>query len=174
MQKTNMSRPNFRPEPEPDEEETIVHAILGISKLLSGEFRQIAADNDLSDCLAGTLWHVHRSGQIKASDLARTMSCDMGNLSGALDRLESAGLVERVTSGADRRVRLMQLTVRGRKVAAQIERSFNNSMIHSELGRLSPRERYSLRTNLSKLYASLSAAAANSGAPTSQVRRLPT
>lgn len=174
MQKTNMSRPQFRTEPLPAEEETIVHGILGIAKLLSLEFRQIAADNHLSDCLAGTLWHVHRSGQIKAGDLARTMSCDMGNLSGALDRLEALGLVERVISGADRRVRLMQLTAKGRKVAAHIEQSFSESTIHHELGKIDPKERYALSNALSKIHAALSATASkNANAPTSQVRRLP-
>jgi DNA-binding MarR family transcriptional regulator len=175
LQKTNMSRANFQPEPAPDEEEVIVSNLLGIAKLLSAEFRQIAADNDLSDCLAGTLWHVHRSGQIKASDLARNMSCDMGNLSGSLDRLESAGLVERVASGADRRVRLMQLTQKGRRVAAQIENRFKGSTIHHQLGRMTPRERYALSTALGKMYAALSTSATkNAGAPTAQVRRLPT
>jgi DNA-binding MarR family transcriptional regulator len=170
-----MSRVNFQPAPVPDEEEAIVSGLLGIAKLLSAEFRQIAADNDLSDCLAGTLWHVHRSGQIKASDLARSMSCDMGNLSGSLDRLESAGLVERVTSGADRRVRFLQLTTKGRKVAAQIEGRFKSSAIHGQLGRMTPRERYALSTALSKMHAALSSSATkSSAAPTAQVRRLPT
>lgn len=179
-----MSRANFRPEPIPDDGgrggearlpyEGIVSNLLGIAKLLSAEFRQIAADNDLSDCLAGTLWHVHRSGQIKASDLARTMSCDMGNLSGSLDRLESAGLVERVTSGADRRVRLLQLTSRGRRVAAQIENRFNSSTIHNQLGRMTARERLTLNTALSKMHAALSnGASKTAAAPTAQIRRLP-
>jgi DNA-binding MarR family transcriptional regulator len=170
-----MSRANFQPEPMPDKEEVIVSNLLGIAKLLSAEFRQIAADNGLSDCLAGTLWHVHRSGQIKASDLARTMSCDMGNLSGSLDRLQSAGLVERVTSGADRRVRLMQLTAKGRRVAAQVESRFKSSTIHNQLGRMTPRERYALSTALSKMHAGLSTSATRTaGAPTAQIRRLPT
>ena len=156
------------------EEEAIVSAILGIAKHLSAEFRQIAADSNLSDCLAGTLWHIHRFGPTKASDLARTMSCDMGNLSGSLDRLESTGLVERAKSGADRRVRLLQLTAKGRKIADHLEARFKKSAIHDELSHMSARDRYMLSAILSKVYAGLSGSTGRRvPAPTSQVRRLP-
>jgi len=156
------------------EEEAIVSAVLGIAKLLSAEFRQIASDINLSDCLAGTLWHVHRFGPTKASDLARTMACDMGNLSGSLDRLESAGLVERVKSGADRRVRLMQLTAKGRKIAEHMEARFNKTAIHDELSRMGARDRSTLSDILNKVYAGLSSSTGRrAAAPTSQIRRLP-
>jgi len=156
------------------EEEAIVSAVLGIAKLLSEEFRQIASDINLSDCLAGTLWHVHRFGPTKASDLARTMACDMGNLSGSLDRLESAGLVERVKSGADRRVRLMQLTAKGRKIAEHMEARFNKTAIHDELSRMGARDRSTLSDILNKVYAGLSSSTGRrAAAPTSQIRRLP-
>lgn len=156
------------------EEETIVSAIVGIGKLLSAEFRKIAADNNLSDCLAGTLWHVHRFGPVKASELARHMSCDMGNLSGSVDRLESTGLVERAHSGADRRVRLLQLTAKGRKIAEHMEASFKKTAIHEELSRMSARERYMLSAMLNKVYTGLSSTTGRKGAaPTSHLRRMP-
>jgi DNA-binding MarR family transcriptional regulator len=156
------------------DEEAIVQSVMGISKLLWAEFRQIAAEHGLSDSLAGTLWQVHRAGQIKPSDLARNMSCDMGNLCGSLDRLEEAGLVERVTSGADRRVRLMQLTTKGEKLAGQMKSDFKNSMIHERLGRMSSRERAALSEALTKLYAELSANASHGEAtPAPHMRRMP-
>lgn len=156
------------------EEEAIVSAIVGIGKLLSAEFRKIAADNNLSDCLAGTVWHVHRFGPIKASELARNMSCDMGNLSGSLDRLESTGLVERAPSAADRRVRLLQLTAKGRKIAELMEARFKKTAIHDELSRMSARERYTLSAMLNKVYAGLSSSTGRkAAAPTSQLRRVP-
>ena len=156
------------------EHETIVSAVLSIAKHLSAEFRQIAADSSLSDCLAGTLWHVYRFGPTKASELARTMSCDMGNLSGSLDRLESTGLVERVKSGADRRVRLMQLTAKGRKIAEHMEARFQRTAIHEELSRMSARDRSMLSTILHKVHAGLSSSAVRTAAaPTSHMRRVP-
>jgi DNA-binding MarR family transcriptional regulator len=156
------------------EEETIVSAIVGIGKLLSAEFRKLAAENNLSDCLAGTLWHVHRFGPTKASELARSMSCDMGNLSGSLDRLESTGLVERVQSGADRRVRLLQLTAKGRRIAEHMEARFKKTAIHDEISRMSARDRYALSAMLNKLYAGLSSTTARrAAAPTALMRRLP-
>lgn len=171
MQKTTMSSARTRPADEP-QDRCIVYAILGVAKLLSAEFRRIASAYGLSDALAGTLWHVHRAGQIKAGDLARTIACDMGNLSGALDRLEESGLVERITSGADRRVRLMQLTAKGRRLAAGIEERFNESAIHEALGRLGERERSALETALGKLRSAL-ATPAQGAAPMPQMRRLP-
>jgi DNA-binding MarR family transcriptional regulator len=156
------------------EEEAIVSSIVGIGKLLSAEFRKIAAENNLSDCLAGTLWHVHRFGPTKASELARSMACDMGNLSGSLDRLESTGLVERVQSGADRRVRLLQLTAKGRKIAEHMEARFKKTAIHDELSRMSARERYALSAMLNKVFTGLSSTSGRkAGAPTSQLRRVP-
>lgn len=164
---------NSRREVGPDEE-AIVQSVMAISKLLWAEFRQIAAEHGLSENLAGTLWQVHRAGQIKASDLARNMSCDMGNLCGSLDRLEEGGLVERVTSGADRRVRLMQLTAKGEKLAAQMKGHFKSSRIHERLGRMNPRERAALSEALTKLYADLSASASqNEAAPAPHMRRMP-
>ncbi len=173
MQKTTMSSPNSRPNSS-NPEQNIVHSIVGIAKLLMAEFRQIAADSGLSDGLAGTLWQLHRAGQMKASDLARTMSCDMGNLSGSLDRLESADLVERVKSGADRRVRLLQLTPKGRKLAAEMESRFGRTMIHGHLGRMNARERHELSSSLGKLFAALSGNGSKiADAPIPQIRRLP-
>lgn len=173
LQKTNVSSANYRPAEEREAEiETIVFALLGISKHMCEEFEQIAADHNLSGHLAGTLWRIRRSGPIKVSDLARTLSCDMGNLSGVLDRLEEAGLVERVASGTDRRVRLLQLTAKGRRLDAQIENLFKRSRIHNQLERINPRERNALSSILSRVCAGISASAPTS-APTPHIRRLP-
>jgi DNA-binding MarR family transcriptional regulator len=177
LQRTTMSSlktAKLGPEVARLEEESIVSAIVGIGKLLSAEFRQIAADCNLSDCLAGTLWHVHRLGQAKASDLARSMACDMGNLSGALNRLESAGFIERVKSSADRRVRLMQLSSKGEKLIAQLEARFKKTAIHAELARMNSRERNVVNNVLSRIFAGLSSSAARSSpTPSSQLRRIP-
>ena len=174
MQKTTMSSAKSRRATDESEEEAIVYAITGIAKLLFAEFRQIAAAHNVSDSLAGALWQIHRAGQIKASDLARAMSCDTGNLSGSLDRLESVGLVERVTSASDRRVRLLQLTKAGHKLTAQMKERFRGLPIHAELSRMSPRERSVLSEALTRLSASMSRAEARSVVPpTLQLRRIP-
>jgi DNA-binding MarR family transcriptional regulator len=56
-------------------------------------------------------------------EVAEAMSCDASNVTGLVDRLESRGLLQRVPSDADRRVKVLRLTPLGRKVrAALVER----------------------------------------------------
>lgn len=60
--------------------------------------------------------------QITVSGLARSLACNMGNLSVTLDRLEEAGYVERVVCESDRRARFIRLTAKGRRMATQLNK----------------------------------------------------
>jgi DNA-binding MarR family transcriptional regulator len=51
--------------------------------------------------------------------LAEHLQCDASNVTGLADRLEELGVVERA-AGADRRVKLLQLTLRGRSVRTDL------------------------------------------------------
>lgn len=53
--------------------------------------------------------------------IAETLSAPMTTVSSALDRLEKQGLVERKRISSDRRVVRIELTVRGRRLAARLE-----------------------------------------------------
>jgi MarR family transcriptional regulator, organic hydroperoxide resistance regulator len=53
--------------------------------------------------------------------LAESMQCDNSSVTGIVDRLEAAGLVERRPSERDRRVKEVALTARGEQVRAQAQ-----------------------------------------------------
>ena len=72
--------------------------------------------------------------------LARSLGCNMGNLSGTLDRLEEAGCIERIVGPADRRARLIRVTPKGRKLKAQMTRNFQSGRVCSALKRMSVAE----------------------------------
>jgi DNA-binding MarR family transcriptional regulator len=53
--------------------------------------------------------------------VADQLKCDPSNVTGLIDRIEARGLVERAADPADRRVRLLALTDRGRRVRAEVD-----------------------------------------------------
>jgi DNA-binding MarR family transcriptional regulator len=55
-------------------------------------------------------------------ELAHLMHCDNSNLTGIIDRLEERGLVARTQADRDRRVRLIELTPRGREIEKELSR----------------------------------------------------
>lgn len=130
-----------------------VQAMINAGENLMEQLCTIAMSQGLvSKGLAVTVWRLHlHKGAIKVSDLAQSIDCDAGNTSGLLDRLEEMSLVERVLSGDDRRVRLIQLTPKGRKLGAQMEHDYRHSWIYQELKNLSPRDRSTLESVLGRL-----------------------
>ena len=52
--------------------------------------------------------------------LAGMLHCDNSNVTGIVDRLEQRGLVRRTAADYDRRVKLLELTGKGRKLRAEI------------------------------------------------------
>jgi DNA-binding MarR family transcriptional regulator len=68
-------------------------------------------------------------GALRVLDQPRTMSeianflrCDNSNVTGIVDGLEARGLAERTASPGDRRVKLIALTVEGRRSRARLMR----------------------------------------------------
>lgn len=74
---------------------------------------------------------------ISQQDLAKRLYVTKGNISGLLDRLETAGLVERRSTVADRRQYAIYLTPAGRE-AAQKAIAVQHGLIASTLGKLPP------------------------------------
>ena len=102
--------------------------------------------------LAIAVWWLHLNrGPMKVGDLAEALDCDTGNTSGLIDRLEGMSVVERLQSGDDRRIRLVQLTAKGRKLGEQMERDYRASWVYRELNALSPRERATFENVLDRL-----------------------
>src|SRR5450631_3724245 len=72
---------------------------------------------------------------VSQQELAKRLYVTKGNISGLLDRLESAGLVQRRSTAVDRRQYEIYLTVAGRDVAERaIE--IQHALIRATLGRL--------------------------------------
>jgi DNA-binding MarR family transcriptional regulator len=78
--------------------------------------------------------------QTTVSDLARSLECNMGNLSGTLDRLEEGSYIERIVCEADRRARYIRLTAKGRRMKAQMTEIFRDGRVCTALKQLDARE----------------------------------
>jgi MarR family transcriptional regulator, organic hydroperoxide resistance regulator len=74
---------------------------------------------------------------ISQQELAKRLYVTKGNISGLLDRLESAGLVERRSTAADRRQYAIYLTAPGR-LAAEKAIAVQHALIAATLGKLPP------------------------------------
>ena len=72
---------------------------------------------------------------VSQQDLAKRLYVTKGNISGLLDRLEGAGLVERRSTAADRRQYEIYLTPAGRE-AAERAICIQHDLIGATLGRL--------------------------------------
>ena len=72
---------------------------------------------------------------ISQQELAQRLYVTKGNISGLLDRLERAGLVERRSTAADRRQYSVYLTASGR-AAAERAIALQHALIAATLGRL--------------------------------------
>ncbi len=80
--------------------------------------------------------------------LADRLHCDASNITGIADRLETRGLVSREPDPADRRVKALALTPRGRRARNELERTVRSSPV---MAGLSAAERRTLRELLAKV-----------------------
>jgi DNA-binding MarR family transcriptional regulator len=90
---------------------------------------------DLSPVQCHVLHLIEPGRPLPMNRLADTLSCDASNVTGLVDRLESRGLVRRLPSTEDRRVKVLQLTASGSKLRTQLLRQM--------AGRSRPRARLS-------------------------------
>lgn len=94
-----------------------------IARLIRAEMDQrcAGAGLGLTTGEGRVLLNVSRTGPIRQAALAERLGIEAMTLSGALDRLETKGFVERQPDPADRRAKLVTLTETGTTVVAQIE-----------------------------------------------------
>jgi DNA-binding MarR family transcriptional regulator len=131
--------------------DSLVEAFLGIGHALEADFERVAASLSLTAQGAAALMMLGRGDAIKMQELAQMLACDAGNLSGSIDRLEEAALVERVVSAADRRVRLLRLTARGRKVADKVIAASAGCAIPARLAAMTAADRERLGALLAQV-----------------------
>jgi DNA-binding MarR family transcriptional regulator len=77
------------------------------------------------------------------SEIATFLRCDNSNVTGIVDGLETRGLAERTSAPGDRRVKLIALTVEGRRLRARLMREARKPPIW--LKNLSPADQRTLR-----------------------------
>ena len=98
----------------------------------------------------GVLEVLLRNGPLPVNTIGPMVDLTPGSISIAVDRLVSKGLVSRVESAEDRRVRIVALTPRGRDLIVSAFREHSRQMkkVFSEL---SPEELRSLEVTLKKV-----------------------
>ena len=80
----------------------------------------LAAELELSPAQCHLLNLIDPERPMPMGEVAGAMSCDASNVTGLVDRLESRGLLQRVPSDEDRRVKVLSLTPLGKKVRAAL------------------------------------------------------
>ncbi len=74
---------------------------------------------------------LHEIGDLSLGNLSREIRAHNATVTGIVDRMEQAGLVERARSEADRRVWIIRLTSAGRRVAERAKISPWDSLRHA-------------------------------------------
>jgi DNA-binding MarR family transcriptional regulator len=80
--------------------------------------------------------------------VAEALHCDASNITGIADRLEARGLVSRQIDPADRRIKALVLTPRGRRARTELEDAVRSS---PAMAGLTEAERLALRDLLGKI-----------------------
>src|SRR5919197_4398611 len=99
-------------------------------------------DTELSPAQCHVLHLIEPERPLPMGRLAETLGCDASNVTGLVDRLESRGLVRRLPSPDDRRVKVIQLTPTGSRLRAQLLRRVTGRSC--PLSKLSPNQQRSL------------------------------
>lgn len=98
---------------------------------MRADFAAVAAEFGLTPLQARSVLQLEEPQPMRA--LADYLACEPSNVTGLVDRLEAAGLVERV-AGDDRRVKLVQLTGKGVRLRGRLaERVAAGSTVTAKL-----------------------------------------
>jgi DNA-binding MarR family transcriptional regulator len=112
-------------------------------------FPMVAGDLELSPAQCQLLHLIDPERPLPMGRLAHTLACDRSNVTGLVDRLEARGLVQRESSAADRRVKVLVLTPTGVHVRALLVQRMTAAP--AALERLTARERRMLVRLLRRL-----------------------
>jgi len=100
---------------------------------------------------ATLLWLIRRSPGLSLAELAAEEDISPPALSGHVDRLEAAGLVERIRSGKDRRRVGLRLTESGSQLLRRV-RARRTTWLAERMGSLTPDELEAIETALPALH----------------------
>jgi DNA-binding MarR family transcriptional regulator len=82
----------------------------------------VLQDVGLSPVQGHALLHLKAEEPLTMSELAAALKCDNSNVTGVVDRLEAAGLVERRPAAHDRRVKTVVVTALGTRLRDEADR----------------------------------------------------
>jgi MarR family transcriptional regulator for hemolysin len=91
-----------------------------VARLMRKRFEQNARELGLTRSQCQVLAHLARNDGIQQGALAEILEVEPITLTRILDRLEQAGLVERLAHPKDRRIRLLRLTEAAHPLLAEI------------------------------------------------------
>lgn len=138
--------------PAGEQELDLAHEIAGllfqVTEQTRRTFESTARQFDLTPPQARALLELERPTPMRS--VAERLRCDASNVTGIADRLESRGLITREPDPADRRVKTLVLTARGRRARAGLEQAVYGS---PAMAGLSHGERTTLRRLLTKMAA---------------------
>ncbi|MEU7715328.1 MarR family transcriptional regulator [Micromonospora chalcea] len=110
-----------------------VRRILHVAAALRHHQDEALAGLGLTPAAARALHELDPDRPLPARDLAEQLGCDRSNVTGLADRLERAGLVERRTDPADRRLKTLVVTGRGREVRTRVGQVMSDSRLLDDL-----------------------------------------
>lgn len=135
---------------EKEDVDRIVEAIVYLYTESRRATKEVARQHGLTGPQVTAIKLLEGFGDLSLSALSQRMSARNSTITGLVDRMEQAGLVERTRSTEDRRVVLIRLTERGRELAASIPVT-SMQIFAAALQSLSAQERRQLRGILRKL-----------------------
>src|SRR5436190_17363549 len=80
----------------------------------------LASSFELSPAQCHVLHLIEPDRQIPMGRLAEALACDASNVTGLVDRLEARGLIRRLPSKGDRRVKVLELTPAGTRLRSTV------------------------------------------------------
>jgi DNA-binding MarR family transcriptional regulator len=147
----NISKPG--PTLEEDAQQ-LEELILALGRATHGLRDPIAANvhlHSLTPPQKHTLMWLGWDGRLTMGEIAQRGNVTEKTITGVVDRLEAAGLVQRVRDEKDRRVVHVELTAQGRKAFEEI-RAFMRAKFRGFLGLLDDEDRQALVRILEKLH----------------------
>src|SRR5438270_7439930 len=126
--------------------ETIIYLVTESRRLSKEE----AARHGVTATQLSVLKLLHEIGDLSLGTLSKEIRAHNSTVTGIVDRMEAAGLVERARSDEDRRVWIIRLTAAGRKVAEKARVS-PWDVLHNALAELSPGDQEKLMSIMRKV-----------------------
>jgi MarR family transcriptional regulator, organic hydroperoxide resistance regulator len=124
---------------EPSSPDRIYFRFIRLHQRMFGEMSQTLKPTGLSIPQFDVLSTLTEQQGLSQSDLAQRLYVTKGNVSGLIDRLVEAGLVERRSAPGDRRSNALFLTPDGEKVA-QTGIRLQKALVAETIGRIPPQD----------------------------------